>query len=521
MQNFHTLLVKRLHNPACYDHPVNQVHLVETHISWVFLAGNFVYKLKKPVNFGFLDFSTLSKRHHYCLEELRLNQRFASELYLDVVSIGGSPEKPVVGGTPAIDYLVKMKRFSRQNELDLLLQQNQLTPYMIEQFAEYLADLHQQAPRINSNQSFGSLESVQSPVQENFDQIRPLLPDPVHQQQLTELESWSQSSFDKLRNLMLQRKGEGFIRECHGDVHLANMLWLNEQPVLFDCIEFNDNFRCIDVINDCAFLLMDLDDRGAESLSWQFLNRYLHQTGDYQALPLLNYYKSYRALVRAKVICLRLNQPGLSDIERKLDNGLLQSYLDLAGSYSQSKKAPLIISHGFSGSGKSTFINQLVPLYGAVSILSDIERKRIHGLEATAQSNSEVDAGMYTEQASQQVYNRILSLSETLLKSGFPVIVDATFLRLQQRRQMQQLASRLESPFIILDFPLKKEELLRRVASRSRQSGQVSEATSEVLNKQWEQEPPLTTLENQACIKVHPDSSPEFIVDLINMSDTV
>ena len=521
MQKPHTILVEALLNPACYSHPVKQVKLVETHISWVFLAGKFAYKLKKPVNFGFLDFSTLSKRHHYCQEELRLNQRFAPQLYLDVISIGGSPEKPVIGSSPAIDYLVKMKRFSQQDELDLLLQQNRLTPPMIEEFADYLANLHQQAPIVKRRSYFGSLESIKAPAQENFAQLRPLLPDPVQQRQLTELESWNQSRFEKLHNLIVQRKEQGFIRECHGDVHLANMVWLNKQPVLFDCIEFNDNFRCIDVINDSAFLLMDLDDRGAESLSWHFLNRYMQQTGDYQALPLLNYYKSYRAMVRTKVICLRLNQPGLSDSEREFDNGLLHSYLNLASNYMQPRKTPLIISHGFSASGKSTFINQFAPLCGAISILSDIERKRIHGFGATVSSQSKVATGIYTEEASQQTYNKLLELAETILKSSFPVMVDATFLRQQHREQMQQLATRLSVPFIILDFPLNKEELFRRIELRNKQAGQVSEATFDVLKKQLEQAQPMAISEEQNIIKINPDSSPGIIAALINSRSSV
>lgn len=516
MQKPRTILVEALHNPACYNHPVERVKLVETHISWVFLAGRFAYKLKKPVNFGFLDFSTLSKRHHYCQEELRLNQRFAPQLYLDVVSIGGSPEKPVIGSSPAIDYLVKMKRFPQQAELDLLLQQNRLTPPMIEQFADYLANLHQQAPTVNRHSYYGSLESIKAPTQENFAQIRPLLPDSVHQRLLTELENWSQSRFVELRNLIVRRKEQGFIRECHGDVHLANMVWINEQPLLFDCIEFNDNFRCIDIINDSAFLLMDLDDRGAESLSWYFLNRYLQQTGDYHALPLLNYYKNYRALVRTKVTCLRLNQPDLSNSERDFDNDLLQSYLNLASHYMQPRKTPLIISHGFSASGKSTFVNRLAPLCGAVSILSDIERKRIHGLETTSKSQSKADAGIYTEQATRETYNKLLELAEVILKSGFPVVIDATFLKQQHRAQMRQLAAHLNIPFIILDFPLGKEELLRRVEMRSKQTGQISEATSEILKKQLEQAHPLTASEEQSVIKVHPDSLPKTIATLIN-----
>lgn len=504
-------LVEALHNPACYDHPADRVKLIETHISWVFLAGNYAYKLKKPVNFGFLDFSTLRKRRHFCQEELRLNRRFAPQLYLDLVSIGGSAEKPVFGGSPTIDYMVKMKRFSRQDELDLMLTQGRLTAEQIEQFADYLAHSHKLAPQLDRQTEFGSPNAINTPVQDNFLQLRPLLPEPAKQNQLSELESWSQATFDKLRNLMQQRKQQGFIRECHGDVHLANMLWHDEQPLLFDCIEFNDNFRCIDVVSDYAFLLMDLDDRGAASFGWRFLNSYLRKTGDYQGLPLLNYYKSYRAMVRAKVNYLRLSQAGLQAAERKIDSKLAQSYLDLASRYSRPRKTPLIICHGFSGAGKSTFINRLAPLYGAVSLHSDIERKRLHGLDATETSQSGVARGIYSEQASRKTYLRLQESAEIILESGLPVIVDATFLRQRQRDQMQQLAARLNVPFRILDFPLSEKELYNRVERRSKQPGQVSEATAAVLHKQMEQSQPLTPGEKRNVLKVHPDSLPEVI----------
>jgi aminoglycoside phosphotransferase family enzyme/adenylate kinase family enzyme len=513
MQKTHVTLVEALHNPACYEHPVGRVKMIETHISWVFLAGKFAYKLKKPVNFGFLDFSTLSKRHHYCLEELRLNRRFAPQLYLAVVSVGGSPESPVLGSDPAIDYLVKMKRFARQNELDRMLEHGQLTTGKIEKFADYIAHLHLQAPQVEQRSYFGSPDSIMAPALENFSQIRPLLPDDCHQKQLAELVNWCQASFKKLRGLLKQRKSQGFIRECHGDVHLANMVWLEEQPVLFDCIEFNENFRCIDTINDSAFLLMDLDDRGAGQLGWHFLNRYLEQTGDYQGLPLLNFYKCYRAMVRAKVCCLRSNQPGLSDKEKELDVKLAQSYLDLATEYTRPRTTPLIITHGFSGSGKTTFIDQLAPLCGAVSIHSDIERKRMHGMQPTEKSRSEFASGIYTEQANQQTYNRLLKLAELVLVSGLPVIIDATFLAMQQRTQMQQLAKRLKSQFIILDFSLREEELIRRVEKRSRQTAQVSEATVEVLSKQMQIAQPLSVAEKLSTIIIHPGSSAKAIAE--------
>lgn len=512
MQKSQPLLFKSLQNPACYNHPVTEVKLIETHISWVFLAGEFAYKLKKPVNFGFLDFSTLKKRQHFCREELRLNQRFAPQLYLDVVSVGGCTENPVIEALPAIDHMVRMKRFARENELDQLLQQNHLTPAMIEQFAVYLAGLHQQLPRVDVNSRFGSPEAVNKPVQANFGHLRPRLPESSQQQKLNALEYCSQTRFGQLFQLMVQRKVQGFIRECHGDVHLANMVWLDDKPLLFDCIEFNADFRCIDVISDSAFLLMDLEDRDAAPLSWHFLNRYLQQTGDYAALPLLDYYKSYRALVRAKVIVLRLEQPGLERKERRQNERLLQSYLDLASEYSHSRKTQLIISHGFSASGKSTFINQFSAEYGGISLHSDIERKRLYGLDARAKSRSAVTAGIYTEQASQQTYARLVELAEVILTAGFPVIVDATFLQQQQRETLWQLARQLKVPFVILDFPLSEKELFRRIELRSCRAGEVSEANVSVLEQQLKMAQPLTGAEQQVTIKIQPDSSPAAII---------
>lgn len=515
MTNRQSILVKALHNPDCYDHPADRVKLVETHISWVLLAGNFAYKLKKPVNFGFLDFSTLAKRRHYCNEEIRLNQRFAPHLYLEVIGIGGTPEAPILSGTPAFEYAVKMKRFPRSGELDVMLEQQRLKAEQIRAFADYIAAIHQQLPRSEPNQSFGSAAAISAPVLENFHHLQALKTYSRSAAQLNELESWSRSRLKTLSPRMEQRKAQGAIRECHGDMHLANMVWQDQQPLLFDCIEFNENLRWIDVISDIAFLLMDLDDRGASPLGWLFLNRYLRQSGDYQGLPLLNFYKTYRALVRAKVTCLRLSQPGLSSRERTVDSELAQSYLDLATSYTVPQQPPLIISHGFSGSGKSTFIEQLAPLCGAISLHSDIERKRLHGLQATETSHSALDSGIYTEQASRQTYHHLQTQAETILLSDLPVIVDATFLKQEQRRQMQQLASKLQRPLLILDFPLSKEDLIRRVEQRSSQRRQVSEADVAVLNTQWQQAEPLTAEETQRYISVHPHSTPEQIAALI------
>ena len=504
-------LIASLFDPDRYPHPVDQVKLVETHISWVLLAGDFAYKIKKPVDFGFLDFSTLAKRRHFCAEEIRLNRRFAPQLYLDVIGIGGTPGNPILGKVPAFEYAVKMRRFPRSAELDLLLQQQCLRPEQMRCFADYIAKIHQQAAVADRQQNFGSLASVNAPVRENFIQLLRLLADTDRLEQVAELENWSRTSFDVHRVLLEQRREEGFIRECHGDLHLANMLWLDEQPILFDCIEFNDNFRWIDILCDIAFLLMDLDDRGATSLGWHFLNRYLQQTGDYQGVPLLKFYKVYRAMVRAKVTGLRLSQAALSAAERAEDDKLLQSYLDLATGYRAEHKPSLIICHGLSGSGKSTWVEQLAPVCPAITLHSDIERKRLHGLHPTAASRSELGSGIYTMQANQQTYRRLQELAAILLDSELTVIVDATFNSREQRKKMQQLAAKVSIRMVILDFPVSVEELFRRVGQRAQQAEQVSEADYAVLRRQIEQSQPLTEAEKKICIQVQPESCPEEI----------
>ena len=500
-------LLEAMQQPGFYDHPVAQVELIETHISWVFLAGDFAYKVKKPVNFGFLDFSTLAKRHHFCLEELRLNRRFAPQLYLDVKMIGGNPASPKMGGAPVLDYAVQMRRFEQQDQLDRVLARGCLDCQQLACFATMIARVHQTATVSDAGQPYGTPQSIIEPVMENFNQIRSLL-SATECHQLGELEQWSRTSHGELRGLLQQRKSDGFIRECHGDLHLANMAWIDEEPILFDCIEFNENLRWIDVINDIAFLVMDLDDRGQKKLGWSFLNHYLQETGDYQGLQLLRFYEVYRAMVRAKVNCLRLAQPGLSDAERTQDRKLYQSYLSLAGSFTTKPANGVIITHGLSGSGKSTFVRKLAASCGAIHLQSDLERKRLHGLAATTHSHSPPGGGIYDARANLATYERLQLVAETALTAGYSVIVDAAFLKKSQRDKLRCLAADLHAPLIVLDFPVPESELRRRIRQRIKAGGDVSEANEEVLNQQMVEQQQLDENEQQLVITIDPETAP-------------
>ncbi len=508
-------LVQAMQHPSCYDHPVDQVELIETHISWVFLAGDFAYKVKKPVNFGFLDYSSLEKRRHFCAEELRLNRRFAPQLYLDLVAIGGPADNLRLNGQPPLEYAVKMKRFAQQDQLDRLLAAGQLRSQQMEAFAAYIAGLHQSAPVASPRQAYGSPLSISTPVEENFAQIRPLLSS-EDTQQLESLARWSQAEAEKLHDLFCQRKAAGFVRECHGDLHLANMAWVDDQPILFDGIEFNENLRWIDICSDIAFLVMDLDDRGQAKLGRRFLNGYLQETGDYQGLQLLRFYQVYRAMVRAKVTRLRLSQPSLSQTDRVQDRQLYQSYLDLASNYTGSRGKALLITHGLSGSGKTTFVRELASIYGAIHIQSDLERKRLHGLAADADSGSPIDAGIYSAEASGKTYQCLHDLAAGILEASYTVIVDATFLQNQQRNQFQQLAEKACLPFLILDFPLAETELRQRIQQRTTSGSDISEATLEVLDHQLLNKQALNHQECQLALKVAGETPPAYIAEQIS-----
>ena len=345
------LFIQAMLKPEFYDHPVNTCQLIETHISWVILTGNFVYKLKKPIDLGFVNFSTLKKRKFYCEEELRLNRRLAPNLYLDVIPISGSAENPALTGKGKVfEYAVKMQQFSQDMQLDHVLARNELRQDMIDSFADLIAKFHQHIDIANITSDFGKPEQVYQPAKENFIQIRDRINDKSKIDLLSEIEQWTEDTFNKIKNIFTQRKQKGFIRECHGDLHLRNLAWYENKPLAFDCLEFNPDFRWIDVVSEISFLIMDLEDHEQPELAQRFLNRYLELTGDYEGCSILRFYIVYRAMVRAKVDAIRAAQTGISQQELAEANKEIVNYLQLALTYTKNKKPFIIITNGMSAS---------------------------------------------------------------------------------------------------------------------------------------------------------------------------
>ncbi|MFW0756233.1 bifunctional aminoglycoside phosphotransferase/ATP-binding protein [Pseudomonas sp. H11T01] len=497
-------LIAALQNPALYPHPVEGFQVIETHISWVLLTGPYAYKVKKPVNFGFLDFTGLQAREHFCGEELRLNQRLTHDLYLEVLPITGSAEAPQLGGSgPVIDYALKMRQFPQSQLLSTLQANGELTTAHIDEMAQQIAQFHLSAPVVPTAHEAGTPESVMAPVRQNFEQIRPFLSDKADLLQLDALQAWAESSFERLKPLFAQRKAEGFIRECHGDIHLGNATVIDGQVVIFDCIEFNEPFRFTDVYADTAFLAMDLEDRGLKSLARRFISQYLELTGDYQGLELLNFYKAYRALVRAKVSLFSM--PAEADpVQRATTLRQYRNYANLAESYSTIPSRFLAITHGVSAVGKSHVAMRLVEALGAIRLRSDVERKRLFGEQ---QVQNDPQAGIYSAESSVATYARLHEIADVILRAGFPVVIDATYLKREQRDSAAKIAEATGAPFLILDCNAPQAVIESWLAQRQADKNDPSDATMAVIEAQQASREALTAVEILCSKRVETNES--------------
>lgn len=499
-------LIKGLLNRDAYPNPsaIESVDLVETHISWVLLANGYAYKIKKPTQYGFLDFSTLDLRKRACDEELRVNRRYSADLYLEVVPITGSPAQPCLEGSgPLIDYAVKMRRFPASCLFDHLLAARRLLPKHVRQLAETLTAFHRVLPRDETDQRSSRFREIQHSVEDNFLTIKPHLSATPDLDQLALLRAWSDQEFKKRESLLISRATQGYIRECHGDLHLGNIVWLNGRARFFDGIEFSADLRWIDTMNEAAFPMMDLEVRGAQPLAFDFLNHYLALTGDYQGVTLLRYYRLYRALVRAKVTLLRLGSPGqdacMASYRRHIAYGL-----ELI-----EKETPrLIITHGLSGSGKSHFAALLAASMPAIWLRSDVERKRLFG--KVADSAREPRPSLYSMEMTNLAYQSLMEWAQHILASGYSVILDGTFLKRCQRRAAFRIAQAAQTPHWILDFQAPLDLLKARIQHRAIEGLDPSDANAAVLNLQATSSEPLEPEEMDHVVTIDSAVEPDL-----------
>ncbi|MBW6485126.1 MAG: AAA family ATPase [Syntrophobacterales bacterium] len=458
-------LIAALLKRARQEHGAGKVELLETHISWVLLAGDYAYKIKKPVKLPFVDYSSLKARRAFCEAELMLNSRYAPDIYLGLEAIAGTPAAPRFGETPAIEWAVKMRRFDEKWRMDHVCARGELTPAIVSDLVQTVAAFHAAAQKAPPGSRFGEADQVLALALENFEELRSLLP--TAEALLAKLEGWTRIEFARRQTSFAARKRAGHIRECHGDLHLGNIVLLDGRAVPFDCIEFNEDLRWVDQASELAFTYEDLLDHGQPGLANWLISEWLAATGDFEALGVLPFYAVYRALVRAKVAALGSNVAEACE------------YLAMATRLSARPQPTLAITHGLSGSGKTTLSSALLlgdKTANTVRIRSDVERKRLFGL-----APENVGGNIYTEEATNRTYRRLEKLAEDALSAGWSVIVDAAFLRRIQREQFRNLAGRLYLSFKILACEAPPDELCRRLRARQNDA---SDATVAVLEQQ-------------------------------------
>lgn len=447
----------------------------ETHISMVLLAGDYAYKFKKPVDFGFLDYSTLERRRHYCELELALNARHAPSIYVDVLPVTAGPR--LAGDGPAIEWVLRMRRFATNERLDVALQDGRVDETDLRTIARTVAAMHARAAGAPAPGRYGTPPLIRSQLMTGLDVMTPFLADRAAFGRRLE------AAFAARVAAFEDRLQAGHVRDCHGDLHLSNLVRHAGRWQAFDCIEFDDELRYIDTASDLAFLLMDLDVRGHARQANALLNEYLAAGGDYGLLAALDFYLLYRSIVRAKVACLSVT--GHGDAADAEAGSRATRHLALAHRYLLPRGAPaLYLTHGVSGSGKSWLARRIAEARSFVHLRSDVERKRRAGLAETASSDSALDADLYDPAHTEATYARLRQLAEGILRHGYSVLVDASFLQAARRASFAALARELGVEYAILDCAAPRATLEARIDARRAAGTDASEATRVVLARQ-------------------------------------
>lgn len=477
-------LLKSLLKPDAYPESVHSVTMIQTHVSWIFLTDSHAYKIKKPVDFGFLNFSTIDRRRFYCNEEVRLNRRLCPDIYEGVVEVREAPGGAAFHGSgPVIDHAVMMKRLPADGMLDRMVDERRAGGDELRRVAEAIARFHAAAPTSPAAAGFGSPERVMTNWRENFEQAVPFVGATISERACSAIHDWVDLFSHANRELFERRMAGGFVRECDGDIHLENICLDGDNIHIFDCIEFSDRFRCSDTAADIAFLLMDLDFHGRPDLASEVLEAYLSASGDREIVALIDFYKIYRAFVRGKVESLLARDPGLAQPEAKKTGVRAARYFRLARGYVERLRRPaaLYITCGLMGSGKSTLAEQLGFELGIPLFSSDATRKRLAGVSSDTRADDAFGSGLYTPAATAATYAELLRLAGDSLRRGKGAIIDASFIRRADRDAAAGLAHCHGVPLVIIEAHCPHDLLMRRLAERR---DSISDGRPELLERQ-------------------------------------
>lgn len=474
--------VPELLRPDAYSHPAPDVRLIETHISWVLLAGQFAYKLRKPVDFGFLDFTTLEKRRVDCDAEIELNRRLCPDLYLGVTNVVDRDGRLFIGGSGrALEPAVQMRRLSETGMLPVLLARGAADERLMERIAALLAKFHARAGTGPGVDEQGAIRAVRVNWTENFKQTDEFLGRTLAVSARDEIGGYVDDFLATHADRLERRVRERRIRDGHGDLHAGSVCVMSRKIYLFDCIEFNARFRCADVAADIAFLAMDLDHLGRADLSHAFVDAYVRQSGDRELMNVLEFYKCYRAYVRGKVLSFRLNEPGLAAGDAEQITGESRAYFDLAHAYASPAAQPLVlVTMGLPASGKTTLARAIAGRLGLVHLSSDVLRKRLAGLQPTTHRYERFERGLYSRSMSRCTYAALKRHAARWLRKGQSVVIDATCGQAADRAVFRQLARRAGARFLVVVCQADDEVLRARLAARVQDPNSTSDARLEL-----------------------------------------
>ncbi|MDQ7784300.1 MAG: AAA family ATPase [Desulfomonilaceae bacterium] len=478
-------LIHAMSDPTVYPHRPESVHVIQTHISVVFIAGDLVYKVKKPVDFGFLNFTTLEKRRHFCRQEVLLNSRFSEGVYLGVVSIyqHGS-EVNLRGEGDEIETAVLMRRIPADRVLEAMLENEDVTDRILDRVADRVAFFHSTAASGPEITGFGSVEVVTQNLRENFEQTQRFVGLTVDAYTHREISDRAFDWLESNRNLLKERMTKGFIRDCHGDLHLDHVVILNG-IMLVDCIEFNDRFRFSDTAADLAFLLMDFDFKGFPAFGNRIARRYSQTSGDRDVSNLIGFYKSYRAFVRGKVNSFSLEEEEVSESEKTIAREKAREYFRLASASLRPAPGPfLVVTAGLSGSGKSYLSSRLGRRLGTDPIRSDVVRKQSMGIPINQHRLDMYGQGIYTPKATEQTYRLLMDRAGGLLRRGESVILDASFMRYQDRVEAREEAHKAGARFVLVECVVPECVARRRLEARVAERNEPSDARWEIFLQQ-------------------------------------
>jgi len=475
-------VAKALLSPTAYPEPPGNIELVQTQMSFLFLTNEYVYKVKKEVNLGYLDYTTLENRRLFCHKEVKLNRRLSPEVYLGVVPVSHDDGQIVVEGKgKAIEYAVKMRRLPQESMMDVLLQQNGVSPEMVARVAEKLMDFHSRAQTNPTVSKFGSLQVIRENTRENFSQTEKYVGKTISPEKYACAKRYTSEFIRDKAELFRLRVDEGRIRDCHGDLHAAHICFTNGISI-YDCIEFNDRFRYGDVASEVAFLAMDLDHFGRADLSRHFVSAYVEASRDQRLLEVLKFYKSYRAYVRGKVNSFKLDDAGIGMDEKEQTAKEAKDYFDLSWFYTRAKPL-VVITCGLVGTGKSTLARALARKLGLVLIVSDVTRKQLAGIPLTEHRFEEFGTGIYSPEFTRKTYDEMFARAKDILGTGDSVILDASFGKAERRLKAKELAETIGADFLIIECTLNEETLRRRLASRQERRS-ISDARQALVEPQ-------------------------------------